>query len=78
MKENLKPYFKQNNFTLYYGDCFEILKKLPKSSFNIIFADPPYFLSDNGITCRNGKQIKKENNIWDKPKTVEEKIEYNK
>lgn len=78
MNKKLLPYFKGKDFTLYNGDCFEILKKLPKHSFNMIFADPPYFLTDNGITCRSGKEIKKKENPWDKPKTVQEKIAYNK
>ena len=78
MNKKLSPYFEEKDFTLYYGDSFEILRKLPKHYFNMIFADPPYFLTDDGITCRSGKEIKKEENPWDKPKTVQGKFAYNK
>jgi len=39
------PYFESNNFTLYNGDCKEIMKSMPENSIDMIFADPPYFLS---------------------------------
>ena len=61
---NLKPYFKYEDFTLYYGDSFKILKKIEEKSIDMIFADPPYFLSsENGISCHSGKQVSVKNTI---------------
>lgn len=42
------------NFLLYQGDCLQILPKLNNKSVNMVFADPPYFLSNNGLTVKNG------------------------
>jgi site-specific DNA-methyltransferase (adenine-specific) len=44
----------------------------------MIFADPPYFLSNNGITCRGGKQTSVNKGIWDKSKGVKENHKFNK
>jgi len=47
---------------LYQGDCIEVLEELnkryPEGRFDAIFADPPYFLSNGGITCHAGKMVK--------------------
>jgi DNA modification methylase len=40
-----KPYFVKDNFVLYKEDCLKILEQLPENSVDMIFADPPYFLS---------------------------------
>ena len=38
------------NELLLLGDTFELLKKLRPGTVDLIFADPPYFLSNDGIT----------------------------
>src|SRR5205085_917718 len=44
---------------LYHGNCLELLDAItathPEGRFDCIFADPPYFLSNGGITCHAGK-----------------------
>ncbi len=45
------------NFILYNEDCFEILQNL-QNQIDLIFADPPYFLSNDGIiSVRSGEGI---------------------
>ncbi|EAJ2303278.1 site-specific DNA-methyltransferase, partial [Campylobacter coli] len=46
-----KPIFisKDKNFTLYQNDCNKLLPKFEKQ-FDLIFADPPYFLSNDGLS----------------------------
>jgi len=61
----LKPYFKDNNFTLYMGDCLKILDKLPENSVDMIFADPPYLLSNGGFTVHAGKRVSVNKGKWD-------------
>lgn len=50
-----KPYFVSDNFVLYNENSIKILNELPENSVDMIFADPPYFLSNGGFTCENGK-----------------------
>ena len=58
-------YYKNNKFALYQGDCLDVLNKLPENYFDMIFADPPYFLSSGSFTCQNGKMISVKKGDWD-------------
>ena len=42
------------DFTLLQGDCLHILPTINDKSINMIFADSPYFLSNDGLTVKNG------------------------
>ena len=75
---NIKPYYQTEQSTLYLGDCFEVLKQLPKESVDMIFADPPYFLSNDGITCKSGKMVSVNKGNWDRIDSVEDKHEFNR
>ncbi len=44
-------------FKLYKDDCLNILNSLPENSVDMIFADPPYFLSSGSFTCQNGQMV---------------------
>jgi hypothetical protein len=54
---------------LYHGNCLELLDaiaaKYPEGRFDAIFADPPYFLSNGGISCHAGKMVKVDKGDWD-------------
>ena len=74
-------YFYQNedyNLKLIHGDSLEILKRLDEESFDMIFADPPYFLSNDGITCKNGKVSSVNKGDWDKSKGFYENYKFTK
>ena len=45
-----------NDFLLAHGDCFKLLKEF-SFKFDMIFADPPYFLSNGGISMQSGKVV---------------------
>mgnify|MGYP001582103415 FL=1 len=49
-----KPYFHKDDFVLYQGDCLKILEELPENSIDMVFADPPYNLSNGGFTVHAG------------------------
>ncbi len=68
-----KPYFvdKKNSVVLFNNDCFDILSKLPENSVDMIFADPPYFLSNGGFTCHAGKKVSVNKGKWDVSKGIE-------
>ncbi|HKS27427.1 MAG TPA: site-specific DNA-methyltransferase [Pyrinomonadaceae bacterium] len=56
---------------LYQGDALELLRKAKDEMFDLIFADPPYFLSNDGITCQAGRMVSVNKGIWDKAATFE-------
>jgi len=45
----------QHHIKIYQGDCLEILPAIPEDCVDLIFADPPYFLSNDGIPCHAGR-----------------------
>jgi len=57
--------------TLYEGDCLAILPTLPENSIDMIFADPPYNLSNGGITCHAGRMVSVNKGNWDRSKGIE-------
>lgn len=61
----MKPYYKKDNFTLYQGDCLDVLRNMPENSVDMIFADPPYFLSSGTFTCQAGKMVSVKKGDWD-------------
>lgn len=67
-----------DSYQLLNGDCLDILGKLDKESFDLIFADPPYFLSNGGITCRSGKMVSVNKAEWDMGMNFEEKHRFNR
>lgn len=71
-------YYKTSDFELHLGDSFQILQEIPSKSIDMIFADPPYFLSGDGITCSGGKMVSVNKGEWDKKKTIDEKHEFNR
>lgn len=74
----IKSYYKSPNrdFTLLYGDCFQLLREFD-FKFSCIFADPPYFLSNGGITVQAGKVMSVNKGEWDRGKSLQEIMEFN-
>lgn len=50
---------------LVQGDVFEVLPALPTGSVDLVFADPPYFLSNGGTTNSGGKRVNVSKGAWD-------------
>lgn len=71
-------YFREGSFKLINDDTFNALKNFEEKTFDMIFADPPYFLSNNGITCSGGKMVSVNKGKWDKALSIKEKHEFNK
>ncbi len=55
-----------NALRLYQADALDLLRRMRDESVDMIFADPPYFLSNGGITCVNGRMVKVDKGGWDK------------
>ena len=60
------PFLSMQNTVIYNEDCLTILRALPENSIDMIFADPPYMLSNNGFSCHSGKRVKVNKGDWDK------------
>ncbi len=73
-----KYYYENGDFKLLHGDALILLKKMPENSVDMIFADPPYFLSSDGITCSGGKMVSVNKGDWDKKISIEEKHKFNR
>ena len=73
-----KYYYDEENFKLILGDSLKELKKIEAKSVDMIFADPPYFLSGDGITCSGGKMVSVNKGDWDKKICIEEKHKFNR
>lgn len=63
-----KPHFASEDFVLYLGDSIDYLNQLPENSIDMIFADPPYNLSNGGFTVHAGKMVSVHKGDWDKSK----------
>lgn len=71
-------YYKDSNSKIILGDCLRELGKLKKDSISMIFADPPYRLSNNGITCKSGRIASVNKGDWDKSNGFKEDYKFNK
>lgn len=71
-------YYEQEDFKLLHGDALLLLKKIEPQSIDMIFADPPYFLSGDGITCSGGKMVSVNKGKWDEKISIKEKHKFNK
>ena len=70
-RSGLSPYYisLNNDFSLILGDCVETLSKF-NFDFDMVFADPPYFLSNGGFSLQSGKVVCVDKGDWDKPTTT--------
>ena len=75
----IKSFYKSDNrdFTIVHGDCFEVLPQFD-FKFDMIFADPPYFLSNGGISYHAGKVVCVDKGEWDKGGSPESIMEFNR
>ena len=69
-------YYNSLDFSLHQGDCINVLKDIDDNSVDLIFADPPYFLSNGGISCKAGKMVSVNKADWDKSKGVDKDFEF--
>lgn len=82
------PYDKKRKFhdgdfgiSLYHANCLtfmdELIEQYPRGRFDMIFADPPYFLSNGGISCHSGKMVKVDKGDWDKSQGIDLNHQFN-
>jgi site-specific DNA-methyltransferase (adenine-specific) len=62
---------------IYNKDCFNYLPKIGDNSIDCIITDPPYFLSNDGITCKSGKMVSVNKGDWDKGNNIDDIYDFN-
>ena len=78
---NTTPLFRADDIALFHSDCITLMNGLieehPDGMFDMIFADPPYFLSNGGISCQAGKMVRVDKGGWDESAGVEANHTFN-
>jgi site-specific DNA-methyltransferase (adenine-specific) len=65
-------------FRLYHGDSMKLLASLAPNSIDCVWTDPPYNLSNDGITCVAGKMVKVNKGEWDRSRGVDLDHQFNR
>ena len=76
VQRSIKPVFKTNDFALYNDDSLEVMSRFPDNYVDMIFADPPYMLSNDGFSCQNGRMVSVNKGKWDKSKGFDEDLAF--
>ena len=76
----MTPYFasETGDFVLYAGDAREVVPRLPHGRIGMVFADPPYFLSNGGFSVQAGRRVSVNKGDWDKSHGAEADGEFNR
>jgi site-specific DNA-methyltransferase (adenine-specific) len=76
VQKNVIPLYQTTDTALYNIDCLEVMSRFPDNYIDMIFADPPYMLSNNGFTCQNGRMVSVNKGKWDKSKGFIDDLEF--
>lgn len=71
------PYFDSNNFCIFKGDSLSLISQLEDDSIDLVFADPPYFLSSGRKLDIAGRKVHFEKGSWDRCRSTEEIDDFN-
>lgn len=72
----LKPYAQVGEALLYLGDAVKVMNQLPEASVDLIFADPPYGLSNGGFSVHSGRQVSVNKGQWDKTRGTQADFDF--
>lgn len=71
-----QPYFRLKGVKIWLGNCEEVMKVFPPECVDLIFADPPYNLSNGGTTCHAGKRVSVDKGSWDASRGFDEDLDF--
>ncbi len=71
-----EPYYEQPGVRLYNADSLEVLARLPENSIDMIFADPPYNLSNGGFSVHAGRMVSVNKGDWDKSRGFQDDYDF--
>ena len=69
-------YYEKPGFKLYQANCLDVLTSLPENSVDMIFADPPYNLSNGGFTVHAGRIVSVNKGDWDRSKGFKDDYDF--
>ena len=72
----MRAAFTEANFRLFHGDAIDVMRALPDESVDMVFADPPYFLSNGGFTVHAGKRAPVHKGKWDASRGTQNDMEF--
>lgn len=75
-KKEEPVYYEKPGFKLYQANCLNILVALPENSVDMVFADPPYLLSNGGFTVHAGRRVSVNKGEWDKSNGLKKDFEF--
>ena len=61
---------------LILGDSIKVLAEMEPETVDLVFADPPYNLSNDGFTVHAGKRVSVNKGDWDRSEGVESDFEF--
>ncbi len=64
--------------SLTLADCFDWMAAIPDNSVDCVWTDPPYLLSNDGVTCVAGKMVKVNKGEWDRSNGIDADHEFNR
>lgn len=70
--------YEAKGFRLFKGDALDIMRAMPAESFDMVFADPPYFLSNGGFSVHSGKRVSVHKGGWDKSRGVADDMDFHR
>ncbi len=68
--------FQSEDFALFNDDSLELMRSFPENHVDMVFADPPYLLSNGGFTCQNGQMVSVNKGKWDKSKGFDDDVKF--
>ncbi len=74
----MAKYYSEPGFELRLGDCLQLLDEMEPESVDLVFADPPYNLSNGGFSVHAGRRVPVHKGSWDVSKGLEEDFAFHK
>lgn len=76
IERNMDKFYSDKDIELIHSDVLEALQSMKDDSVSLIFADPPYNLSNGGISCKAGKMVSVNKAEWDKSNGFQKDSEF--
>ena len=75
---SLVPFWEDKSSSLFLGDTNQVMALMKEKSIDVVFADPPYFLSSGGISVQSGKMVSVDKGNWDKSLNIGDKLTFHR